>query len=118
MPSGMYLRRSLRRRWCKRPYRGDFSSYSSRAARASLTPATPKFRTSRASLDAYLRRNLCSGHVSITPASDISHLGLVSLPSSRVGQGGLVGFLDRTLIKAIQRHCAAVRVQAIACATG
>lgn len=52
------------------------------------------------------------------PASEISHLGLVSLPSSRVGQGGLVGFLDRTLIKAIQRHCAAVRVQAIACATG
>ena len=58
VPSGTYLTKTLRRRYSKSPYKGDFSSYEATAARASPAPPVPRVRTSTVSLDVYLSRSL------------------------------------------------------------
>lgn len=58
VPSGTYLRITFLRRYCTRPYRGDFSSYDSTATLASLTLPVPLPRSWTVSRLAYLSRNL------------------------------------------------------------
>lgn len=58
VPSGTYLIKTLRRRYSRKPYSGDFSSYWAIAPRASAAPPVPRVRTSTESREAYLSRNL------------------------------------------------------------
>lgn len=62
VPSGMYLIKIFRRRYSKKPYSGDFSSYCATAPRASAAPPVPRASTSTASREAYLSRNLYARH--------------------------------------------------------
>lgn len=58
MPSGKYFKTTFLLRYCKKPYRGDFSSYPSTAARTSGTPPVPRLSNVTSSRDAYFRSNL------------------------------------------------------------
>lgn len=58
MPSGKYFRTTFLLRYCKKPYRGDFSWYPSTAARTSDTPPVPRLSNVTSSRDAYFRSNL------------------------------------------------------------
>jgi hypothetical protein len=60
-PSGTYFISTFRRRYRKKPNRGDSSSYCAIAFRISKIPPLPRSRRSTSSRDIYLSRNLSIG---------------------------------------------------------
>jgi hypothetical protein len=76
-PSGTYFIRTFRRRYRKKPNRGDSSLYCAIAFRISKIPPLPRSRSSTSSRDMYLRRNL-----SISPVNCSPHTWIVGLVQS------------------------------------
>lgn len=101
----MYLIRTLRRRYSRKPYSGDFSSYWATAVRTSAAPPAPRVRISTASLEAYLSRNLEGAEtLALAQSGGVSRTRGRDEPSSSLGEGGLVGFGYLCIVEAIQRH--------------
>jgi hypothetical protein len=75
------------------------------APRASAAPPVPRASTSTASRDVYFRRNLQQKN---QQRAEVFGIHLVVLPSSRLGQGALVGGDYVDMVEAVQRHCDAL----------
>lgn len=105
--SGMYLMMTLLRRYRKKPYKGDGSSYRAMAFRISTIPPVPRPSRPTSSREVYLRRNL-----ELSSASDFASRGSGSapvgmggsLPAAQLRRSGIVSFFYARIIQAIQRH--------------